>query len=332
MTLNGRPDTTGLVVAGSTNTVAAAPVAADGTSAFGRWPDGGPRQRTVVMPGADLTLEADYAGPIDQRYASDAALRERLGPPVGDEQGDANLRWRTYEQGHLYRTPADGVTAVYGPVYEGFLRLGAHEGFGLPENQVWPTAGGRGEFAHFQGDRSIYWSPSTGAHEIRGAIRAEWGRLGWEDGLLGYPITDELPAPGGVGRYNAFSRNDGIISVSWGTGAHVVRGAISQRWQATGREAGPTGFPETNEFPTGDSGGRFNHFSRNASIYWSPSTGAWEVYGAIRARWAQLGWQRSYLGYPTSGEYAIPGGRRSNFEHGYITFDFRTGALTDRRY
>ncbi|WP_347058662.1 hypothetical protein ABC795_17665 [Blastococcus sp. HT6-30] len=44
-------------------------------------------------------------------------------------------------------------------------------------------------------------------------------------------------------------------------------------------------------------------FSRpgGASIYWTADTGAHEIYGAIRTRWADSGWERGPLGYPTSG-------------------------------
>jgi cell wall-associated NlpC family hydrolase len=34
------------------------------------------------------------------------------------------------------------------------------------------------------------------------------------------------------------------------------------------------------------------------------------------------------LGYPTSNEYAVPGGRRSNFQFGYVTWTPSTGART----
>lgn len=70
----------------------------------------------------------------------------------------------------------------------------------------------------------------------------------------------------------------------------------------------------------------------DASIYWSPRIGARVVEGGIRARWAALGWERSYLGHPISSEFDIPGGRRSNFQQGYITWNRATGQVVDRRY
>jgi uncharacterized protein with LGFP repeats len=80
------------------------------------------------------------------------------------------------------------------------------------------------------------------------------------------------------------------------------------------------------ESPTADGRGRFTDFERG-SVYWSPATGAWDVAGAIRDRWRAQGAERSPLGLPTSGEYAVPGGRQQNFEHGALRFDAATGAV-----
>jgi uncharacterized protein with LGFP repeats len=76
--------------------------------------------------------------------------------------------------------------------------------------------------------------------------------------------------------------------------------------------------------------GRYNHFQRG-SIYWTPSTGAHNVNGEIRKRWAALGWERSYLRYPISDEYTIPNGWRSDFQGGYIYYTASTGAV-DRHW
>lgn len=59
------------------------------------------------------------------------------------------------------------------------------------------------------------------------------------------------------------------------------------------------GYPTTNEQTTPDGMGRYNHFQKG-SIYWTPATGAHEVYGPVRARWAELRWERGLLGYPTA--------------------------------
>jgi uncharacterized protein with LGFP repeats len=115
-----------------------------------------------------------------------------------------------------------------------------------------------------------------------------------------------------------------------------VLGAIRADWAKTGWEQGPEGYPTTDETATPDGIGRYNHFTGHngfaASIYWTPGTGAHELHGAIRAQWASLGWERSRLGYPTSDEFGITGGRQNNFQHGTISWYSANGAIVVRYY
>ena len=78
---------------------------------------------------------------------------------------------------------------------------------------------GIGHYRHYR-NGSIYWSPSSGAHEVHGDIRVNWSSLGWERSFLGYPLTDETTTPDGVGRYNHFQ--GGSIYWTPGTGALAV--------------------------------------------------------------------------------------------------------------
>ena len=73
--------------------------------------------------------------------------------------------------------------------------------------------------------------------------------------------------------------------------------------------------------------GRFNDY-RWGSVYWSPTTGGWEIYGAIRDTWRARGAESSPLGYPTSNEYDVPGGRQQNFEKGVLRWLSATGAVS----
>lgn len=61
---------------------------------------------------------------------------------------------------------------------------------GLPTTPFLAAPDGRGFFQHYSTGMSIYWSPNTWAHAIHGAIRDHWESLGWEAGVLGYPLTD----------------------------------------------------------------------------------------------------------------------------------------------
>src|SRR5262245_28390373 len=71
--------------------------------------------------------------------------------------------------------------------------------------------------------------------------------------------------------------------------AFEIHGAIYRKWLSLGGVA--FGVPCTDELPTPDGVGRFNHFNDNtASIYWTADTGAWAIWGDIRSKWASLGW------------------------------------------
>src|SRR2546422_241090 len=155
------------------------------------------------------------------------------------------------------------------------------------------------------------------------AIDDKYAALGGPGGFLGQPTSSEQGLPDGRGRHRSFQH--GLIYWSPETGAHEVHGLIHDKWASLGWERSPLGYPVTDETPTPDGVGRFNHF-QGGSIYWTPQTGAHEVHGAIRDKWAALGWERSFLGYPVTDELGTPGpGRFSRFQNGAIYWTPFTG-------
>jgi uncharacterized protein with LGFP repeats len=82
------------------------------------------------------------------------------------------------------------------------------------------------------------------------------------------------------------------------------------------------------EMDLGDGRGRARDYE-NGSIYFTPQTGAHEVHGGIRLKWAQLRGHRGLLGYPTTDETGCPDGRGrfNHFEHGSIYWTPQTGAF-----
>lgn len=206
--------------------------------------------------------------------------------------------------------------------------IAANPWLGDPSTPETTCPDGVGHFRHYQNGGSIYWSPDTGAHLIYGLIRVKWERLGWETGPHGYPTTDESDAGSGLGRYNNFG--NGTIIWRRDTGeAFSVYGAIYGKWGETGWDSGYLGFPVTDETGTPDGVGRYNHFD-GGSIYWTPTTGAHVVIGAIRDQWARDGWERGPLGYPLTDELVTPGtdgrGRHSDFQGGTIVWTPESGA------
>jgi uncharacterized protein with LGFP repeats len=107
---------------------------------------------------------------------------------------------------------------------------------------------------------------------------------------------------------------------------------IGKRWLEISREQ--FGYPITDELVTPGGRGRFNHFRSvhlagkpEASIYWSPESGAHEIYGAIRAKWAEMGWEGSPLHFPISAEHDHPGGRIQEFQNGRLFWSPTSGVV-----
>jgi uncharacterized protein with LGFP repeats len=118
--------------------------------------------------------------------------------------------------------------------------------------------------------------------------------------------------------------------------------AIDDKYFALGGPGGFLGRPVdagagSGEMNTADGRGRCRDFE-GGSIYWKPQTGAHEVHGDIRIKWAQLGGERSFLGFPTTDELGTPDGRGrfNHFESGSIYWTPETkahevhGAIRDK--
>jgi uncharacterized protein with LGFP repeats len=250
------------------------------------------------------------------------SLGGALGAPLNAEYVVPGGVAQDFQGGDVLWGPSTNARVVKGAIRDRYRSLaGPRSPLALPATHELATPNGIGRYNHFQ-NGSIYWSPSTGAWEIRGAIRGTWGSLGWENSALGFPVSNEMGTPNGTGRYNHFQNG----SVYWtpSLGAQEVRGAIRGTWASLGWENSALGYPTTNEMVTPNGVGRYNHF-QGGSVYWTPTTGAREVRGAIRQRWAASGWENGSLGFPTSNEYAVPGGRRNDFQRGSIVWDARTG-------
>ena len=161
--------------------------------------------------------------------------------------------------------------------------------------------------------------PGAGALLVAtSAIQAKYDALGGA-ATLGTPRERELELWTFDGSCIAYDSRSGH--------AYEIHGAIYAKWL----ELGGTRFgtPDTDETGTPDGVGRYNHFNGGtASIYWSPASGAHAIYGAIRDHWSSMGWENSYLGYPTSDEQDFgDGGRANEFQNGGIYFWGDTGAI-----
>ena len=194
---------------------------------------------------------------------------------------------------------------------------GIASSLGRPTTAEYDVAGGRAR--NFTAGR-LFWSAATGARSVRGPVLVRY-LAGGGPAAFGFPTADQVHVPGGDASYFTKAR----IYWSSGTGAHWVQGALLAKYLAAG---GPAryGLPTTDNSKV--TGGYYVHFTGGRSIFWSARTGSHLVYGAIRRKYASMGFQRSCLGFPTTDEYAIPGGRRNRFVGGAITYRSSNHATT----
>lgn len=144
-------------------------------------------------------------------------------------------------------------------------------------------------------------APVAGAEpsaEAVDAIDDRYAAFGGESSLLGAPVSGAVDVPGGAAR----EYQGGTIYFSEDSGAHVMYGAILQRYRALGGPGSDLGFPTNDESDAGDGTGRFNDFSapEGAAIYWTPQWGASVIKGRVLEAWRQSGAVTGPFGYPTA--------------------------------
>lgn len=120
-----------------------------------------------------------------------------------------------------------------------------------------------------------------------------------------------------------------VLSIAIPANAYDVVGAIRVEYDQVGGAAF-FGNPLFNERDALD-GGKFQDFQKQSSIYWHPTrTGGnkgRQIGGDIRTKWGSFGYERGFLGYPTTRETATrKPGRFNAFENGSIYWSSATGA------
>ncbi len=185
-------------------------------------------------------------------------------------------------------------------------------------NNEYPVEGGmRQDFRN----GVAYWSPDTGAHALFGRINARYHHIGGPASWLGFPTTGEQATPDGDGRYVHFE--NGSIYWTHATGAWEVPQKAKDAWSRSGWERGPLGFPTS--APQDVDGGQVQEFQGGVIV--TPDNGdAQVVYGAIGAKYKELGNVTSELGFPKGPEKSIAGGAFQEFDNGNIYWSVSTGA------
>lgn len=114
-------------------------------------------------------------------------------------------------------------------------------------------------------------------------------------------------------------------------GASAAQGAtpIETKYLLLGGSGGFLGNPTIAESTTPDGIGSYRHY-QGGSIYWHPETNAHEVHGLIRQKWSELGWEKSFLGYPMTDEISTfdDAGKVTKFQGGELIWRKATNQVS----
>ena len=139
-----------------------------------------------------------YAIPGDmfEAWGKNGYERGDLKYPVAEANQVGKGYVQKFQGGYLTRNPDGSHFVVHGAIGEKYGELGtATSELGYPTgNEIAVRGGFFQPFEH----GNIYWSAATGAHTIlTGDIFDEWGKRGYEQGELGWPVKDMAKIPAG---------------------------------------------------------------------------------------------------------------------------------------
>jgi len=199
------------------------------------------------------------------------------------------------------KSTSDKAFAVVGAIYDTYTTLVAGDKFqyflGAPTSDEFKTPNKNGAGQHFEGG-SIYWSPSTGAHEVHGAIKDKWASLGWENSFLGFPKTNETQTPDGFGRFNFFE--GGAIYYHPHLGTFAIPNMIIEKWKKEDWEKGKLGYPISDEIIKGNNSVQMFEFGAIISSHASPYQVIYNSFrepGGIYTKWKQIGGLTAPIGF-----------------------------------
>ena len=165
--------------------------------------------------------------------------------------------FQLFERGTVHSSPSTGTHEVHGQIFQAYYDhadgdlKATWDVMGQPLTDELPTPRRAGAYNHFEFG-SIYFSPATGAQSVRGAIRQRWAQQGWENGALGFPVSDELILDGAVQVAQEMRRSDfegGSVYWRRDTGARIVKGAIREHFVGAGEQLSALGMPTSEEYP-----------------------------------------------------------------------------------
>ena len=287
---------------------------------------------TLMAPIATADPQTDADDAINAAWTAAGGDTSQLGPKDGGVYPVGAGFGQNFAGGAIYFTPATGARAMFGAILDKYRELGgpADSDLGFPNIDEGPgkvSPDSRNTTFSAGDNPVIFWTPASGAWVVRGPINAAWDKLGGSAGALGVPTADETyngpvvsqTFTGGQLSYNMdskqFTSDPPDLAGQLGdlTIPSDTASAINTAWRAAGGAAGPLGLKQGDQKVVGDDG--VEQDFAGGKVFFSPSTGAHVVSGAILTEYESLGGPTGELGFPSASEAdgGVPGSRVSAF-------------------
>lgn len=218
----------------------------------------------------------------------------------------------------MYHESMGAAFEIHGEIYNFYKNYGARSSLGFLVSDEGNA--GRGGRKSLFSKGGIYWSSSTGSHPVMGNLYLSYENLDAIN-VIGFPLGQASQVSSGLEQLFQAGR---MYYKSGSVSAHEVHGDILRKFLSSGGLQ-RWGFPITNEVDLKNSAnqviGKVSHFEQ-CSVFWSSTTGAFEVHGDILKKYLELGGPVSELGFPTSDETRISNisgaGQYNTFQKGGI--------------
>ncbi|MGA5540888.1 LGFP repeat-containing protein [Mycobacterium sp. NPDC051198] len=272
----------------------------------------------VVPAVASATPESDADAAVTAAWEANGGDGGPLGPRQGGVYAVGSGFAQNFSGGKMFFTPATGAHFMQGAILDKYESLGGPAdgdmGFPTIDEGAGRAADSRNSTLSAPDNPVIFWTPSTGARVVRGAINAAWDKLGGSAGVLGVPADDEtfdgdVISQKFTGGEISWNRKTKAFTTVPPELADQLAGldvpsdpasAIAAARREAGGVMGPLGAKDGDQYPIGDGG--FGQKYAGGKIFYSPATGANAITGQLLEKYESVGGPEGDLGFPTASE------------------------------
>ena len=250
-----------------------------------------------------------------------------LGKPIDILRSNKNtgIYWQEYEKGYVLGNAKYGFYESSGPIRQVWKSFGFEGGkFGFPVDDIRTNEKSGIVYQQYQ-KGYIVGKDDLGYYESTGKIRDYWRRFNFENGKMGFPISNiETNTKTGI-YYQEYE--NGFILGNDKYGYHESTGKIREVWKSFGFEGGKFGFP-VDDIRTNTATNMTWQQYQNGYIVGNDKVGFYESTGALREYWRKSGYESGKMGFPTSNVRISGNYQYQQYQNGVLYYNTKTKKYT----